>query len=91
VEDANFLYQKSDFDGDADSGRGYAWEGQRRALSILLAHFSWGPKIFVKVKSIKSEKTRGWRDGSAGKSTLTTLPEVLSSIPSNHMVAHNHV
>jgi hypothetical protein len=23
--------------------------------------------------------------------TLTTLPEVLSSIPSNHMVAHNHL
>jgi hypothetical protein len=22
---------------------------------------------------------------------LTTLPEVLSSIPSNHMVAHNHL
>jgi hypothetical protein len=22
---------------------------------------------------------------------LTALPEVLSSIPSNHMVAHNHV
>ena len=23
--------------------------------------------------------------------TLTVLPEVLSSIPSNHMVAHNHL
>jgi len=23
--------------------------------------------------------------------TLTALPEVLSSIPSNHMVAHNHL
>jgi hypothetical protein len=23
--------------------------------------------------------------------TLTSLPEVLSSIPSNHMVAHNHL
>jgi hypothetical protein len=29
----------------------------------------------------------GWRDGLRA---LTTLPEVLSSIPSNHMVAHNH-
>jgi hypothetical protein len=28
-----------------------------------------------------------WRDGSA----LTSLPEVLSSIPSNHMVAPNHL
>jgi hypothetical protein len=29
----------------------------------------------------------GWRDGSA----LTVLPEVLSLIPNNHMVAHNHL
>jgi hypothetical protein len=28
----------------------------------------------------------GWKDGS-----LTVLPQVLSSIPSNHMVAHNHL
>ena len=33
---------------------------------------------------------RGWRDGSAVR-TLAALPEVLSSIPSNHMVAHNHL
>jgi hypothetical protein len=32
-----------------------------------------------------------WRDGSAVNSTLTALPEVLSSIPSNHMAAHNHL
>jgi hypothetical protein len=31
----------------------------------------------------------GWRDGSMVKSTV--LPEVLSLIPSNHMVAHNHL
>ena len=31
----------------------------------------------------------GWRDGSAVKST--TLPEVLSSILSNHLVTHNHL
>jgi hypothetical protein len=30
----------------------------------------------------------GWRDGSAVKSTV--LPKVLSSNPSNHMVAYNH-
>jgi hypothetical protein len=35
--------------------------------------------------------------GQAGKmmaqwlKALTVLPEVLSSIPSNHMVAHNHL
>jgi hypothetical protein len=32
----------------------------------------------------------GWRDGSVGRA-LTALPEVLSSIPNNHMVAHNHL
>jgi hypothetical protein len=34
----------------------------------------------------------GWRDGSVVKSThWLLLLEVLSSIPSNHMVAHNHL
>jgi hypothetical protein len=32
----------------------------------------------------------GWREGSAVR-VLTALPEVLSSIPSTHMVAHNHL
>ena len=32
----------------------------------------------------------GWRDGSVVR-VLTAVPEVLSSIPSNHMVAHNHL
>jgi hypothetical protein len=31
----------------------------------------------------------GWRDGSAVLA-LTALPKVLSSFPSNHMVAHKH-
>jgi len=31
-----------------------------------------------------------WRDGSVVRA-LTALPEVLSSIPSNHMVAYNHL
>jgi hypothetical protein len=35
-------------------------------------------------------KVKGWRGGSAVKS-MTALPEVLSSIPSNHMMAHNHL
>jgi hypothetical protein len=35
-------------------------------------------------------KTSGWRDGSAVKSTDSSS-EVLSSNPSNHMVAHNHL
>jgi hypothetical protein len=32
----------------------------------------------------------GWQDGSVVKST-DTIPEVLSSNPSNHMVTHNHL
>ena len=32
-----------------------------------------------------------WRDGLVVKRILSVLPEVLSSIPSNHMVAHNHL
>jgi hypothetical protein len=35
---------------------------------------------------------RGWRDGSAQLlKALIALPEILSSIPSNQMVAHNHL
>jgi hypothetical protein len=33
----------------------------------------------------------GWRDGSAVKRALTALPKVLSSNPSNHMVAHKQL
>jgi hypothetical protein len=35
-------------------------------------------------------RAEGWRNGSAVKSTAALL-EVLSSIPSNHMVAHNQL
>ena len=38
---------------------------------------------------INKRKREGWRDGSVVKST--GLPKVLSSIPGNHMVAHNHL
>ena len=33
----------------------------------------------------------GDRDMAQRLRALTALPEVLSSIPSNHMVAHNHL
>jgi hypothetical protein len=32
----------------------------------------------------KEKQKKGWRNGSV-------VPEVLNSIPSNHMVAHNHL
>jgi hypothetical protein len=39
-----------------------------------------------KLNLFKNKIDGGWGDGSA----LTALPKVLSSNPSNHMVAHNH-
>jgi hypothetical protein len=42
----------------------------------------------MKTPVLKQQK--GWRDGSVVKA-LTALPKVLSSIPGNHMVAHNHL
>jgi len=42
------------------------------------------------MEEIKFKRGRDWRDGSVVRA-LTALPEVLSSIPSNHVVAHNHL
>jgi hypothetical protein len=41
----------------------------------------------------KKEKKRKARAGEMAQwlRALTALPETLSSIPSNHMVAHNHL
>jgi hypothetical protein len=40
----------------------------------------------------KLKKKKKWTGKMAHwLGTLTALPEVLSSIPSNHMVAHNHL
>jgi hypothetical protein len=51
------------------------------------------PNIYRKILS-KNKQTnkqnKGWRDGSAVKN-MDFLPEVLSSIPSTHMVAHKHL
>ena len=37
------------------------------------------------------KSNQGWRDGLEVKSTGCSLPEVLSSIPSNYMVSHKHL
>jgi hypothetical protein len=39
----------------------------------------------------KKEKQQGAGEMAQWLRALTALPEVLSSIPSNHMVAHNHL
>jgi len=40
--------------------------------------------LVIKLREAHKNSFGGWRDGSA-------LPEVLSSIPSHHMVTHNHL
>jgi hypothetical protein len=51
-----------------------------------------GREIILKEKTQTAfrRELKGWRDGSAVKDTAV-LPKVLSSIPSNHMVVHNHL
>jgi hypothetical protein len=46
-----------------------------------------GQVVGLMSKWVQERVIWGWRDGSA----LIALPEVLSSNPSNHMVAHNHL
>jgi hypothetical protein len=43
-----------------------------------------------KTKQTKKKKTRRAGEMAQRLRALAALPEVLSSIPSNHMVAHNH-
>ena len=45
-------------------------------------------KLKLKRLILKNGQDGGWRDGSADKSTA--LLKVLSSIPSNHLVAHKY-
>jgi hypothetical protein len=44
-----------------------------------------------KKKSLPKILLKGAGEMAQWLRTLTALPEVLSSIPSNHMVAHNHL
>jgi hypothetical protein len=59
---------------------------------MTAALISQGKVEIVKdrLKAISRRKGVGWKDGSRLRA-LTALPEVLSSVPSNHMVAHNHL
>jgi hypothetical protein len=58
----------------------------------------WGPYLFKPPQKpgqmfvvFYSSKQGSWAGEMAQQlRALTALPEVLSSIPSNHMVAHNH-
>jgi hypothetical protein len=44
---------------------------------------------YASYRKFRTAQPSGWRDGSVVKRTV--LPKVLSSKPSNHMVAHNHL
>jgi hypothetical protein len=50
---------------------------------MLLKYFS---VFYLFIKTVK-----GAREMAQQLRALTVLPEVLSSIPSNHMVIHNHL
>jgi hypothetical protein len=47
--------------------------------------------VFAKILWRKKKGARGAGEMAQLLRALTALPEVLSSIPSNHMVAHNHL
>jgi hypothetical protein len=47
--------------------------------------FVFHPRTHVKARHNEAEEMAQWLKA------MTALPEVLSSIPSNHMVAHNHL
>jgi hypothetical protein len=61
--------------------------------SGLYYHYMHVVKIQTYSKINKSFKNYlfGAREMAQWLRALTALPEVLSSIPSNHMVAHNHL
>jgi len=55
------------------------WSSERTAVLLALSHSS--SLLFFSEEGEKAQQLR----------TLAALSEVLSSIPSNHMVAHNHL
>jgi hypothetical protein len=48
-------------------------------------------KFFCLMSSFQASACHADSTGEHGIRTLTVLPEVLSSIPSNHLLAHNHL
>jgi hypothetical protein len=49
------------------------------------------PHIYAQIKGKKKKGGGGSGDMAQQLRALAALPEVLSSIPSNHMVAHSHL
>jgi hypothetical protein len=66
--------------------------GVRWNLGVILICISLMPKDSFQINKIRNEGGRGW----AGEmpqwlKALTALLEVPSSMPSNHMMAHNYL
>jgi hypothetical protein len=57
--------------------------------SLVYRQFAREPGLYR--ETLTQEKIRGAGEMTQWLRALTALPEVLSSIPSNHMVAHNHL
>jgi hypothetical protein len=59
-----------------------------------LAHRAQNSEDYIRRPCLKNKQTKNpQRSGEVAQQlrALTALPEVLSSIPSNHMVVHNHL
>jgi hypothetical protein len=48
-------------------------------------------QLISHISKVVKEQNTGAGEMAQQLRALTALPEVLSSIPSNHMVAHNHL
>jgi hypothetical protein len=60
-------------------------------IAVIVWELSVVKKIGMNIKKKKRKEVRGWREMAQRVRALTALLKVLSSIPSNHMVAHNHL
>ena len=76
--------------GSVKSSNKYA-QGYYKMWSLISVTQCYKVGWLGHLRDKKTEvKNGGWRDDSVVK-TLTALPEVLSSIPSNHMLVHNYL
>jgi hypothetical protein len=63
----------------------------QREMDKLHFHCEQYPSTTKQTKKKKKKISKGAGDMAQQLRALTVLPEVLSSIPSNHMVAHSHL
>jgi hypothetical protein len=71
-------------------GEHYIPQGEKLTESNLQTCFKMLKKFCTDVNVYKNEYFRAGEMAQRVRA-LTALPKVLNSIPSNHMVAHNHL